>query len=113
MQEVARLSKDLTVTVGDDAWDLLIGVVLEPIGQVNDVLMWLENIATLVAAFLDLFRNKDDLVKECSYAINYNHIYWVNRFFPNGRVGWEEVVASIWFGQSVKSPRLDNILPLE
>ncbi|KAK8124329.1 uncharacterized protein PG998_000088 [Apiospora kogelbergensis] len=69
MNEIARRSSDMAVSVGDANWDFLIGLV-GPVGQVNDVIFWIENISTLVAAFLDLFRNQDDMVKECSYAFS-------------------------------------------
>lgn len=54
MEEIAKTSNAMSVTVGNDVWDELIGPT-GLISQVNEVLMWIENIATLVAALLDLF----------------------------------------------------------
>lgn len=73
MWETARISKDMSISVGHEDWDQIIGLI-GPVGQVNDVLMWIENIVTLIAAFLDLFRNKDDLVKKCSFGYNRDYI---------------------------------------
>lgn len=74
MWEVARLSSEMAFTTGSETWDVLYNLVT-PVGKANSIILWLENIATLVAAFLSWIRNHDDKVKECTYAFNKHWVY--------------------------------------
>lgn len=51
MEYIAQASVDLTVSTGDRNWDFFLGLIT-PIGHVNDVMFWLENVANIVAGFL-------------------------------------------------------------
>lgn len=71
MREVAEKSVHMTKVTGNKNLDFLIGLI-PGMSEVGEVQFWIENIATLVAALLDLFRNYDDKVVEHSYAWNRN-----------------------------------------
>jgi hypothetical protein len=68
LSNYASISIILLFSLGNRNWDYLVGLIPGPIRDLSEVAMWLETISTLIAAFLDLFRNKDDKVKENSYG---------------------------------------------
>lgn len=87
MREVANHSSYLSVSVGDANWDFLIGLIPGPIGEFGEIGFWLENIANLIANFLEIFRNKDDKVMEHSYAYGRDYLL---EYMPDGRyVGYD------------------------
>ncbi|KAI9369186.1 hypothetical protein BJX61DRAFT_173817 [Aspergillus egyptiacus] len=74
MREVANHSSYLSLSVGDEDLDFLIGLIPGPIGDFANIGFWLENIANLIANFLEIFRNHDDKVMEHSYAYSRDYL---------------------------------------
>ncbi|RGP68836.1 hypothetical protein FSPOR_5042 [Fusarium sporotrichioides] len=69
MRELSSLAKSLAHDVGDDTLNALIGL-LPGFSEYSDMMFWIENIAMVIGAFLELFRNKDDKVAEHNYGFN-------------------------------------------
>ncbi|KAF5241625.1 hypothetical protein FAUST_3699 [Fusarium austroamericanum] len=69
MQELSRMAKSLAHDVGDGALNALIGQ-LPGFSQYADMMFWIENVAMVIGAFLEIFRNKDDKVAEHNYGFN-------------------------------------------
>ncbi|KAG8669367.1 hypothetical protein FPOAC2_08694 [Fusarium poae] len=69
MRELSSLAKSLTHDVGNDALNALI-VQLPGFSQYAEMAFWIENVAMIIGAFLDWFRNHDDKVAEHNYGFN-------------------------------------------
>ncbi|CAG1982977.1 unnamed protein product [Fusarium graminearum] len=69
MQELSRMAKSLAHDVGGGALNALIGQ-LPGFSQYADMMFWIENVAMVIGAFLEIFRNKDDKVAEHNYGFN-------------------------------------------
>ncbi|KAH8689298.1 hypothetical protein BGW36DRAFT_273885, partial [Talaromyces proteolyticus] len=67
MSELARMARNLSIDVGNDSLNELIGL-LPGFSEYSDMTFWIENIATLISALLDWLKNKDDKVKENNYG---------------------------------------------
>ncbi|CZS84490.1 unnamed protein product [Fusarium graminearum] len=69
IQELSRMAKSLAHDVGGGALNALIGQ-LPGFSQYADMMFWIENVAMVIGAFLEIFRNKDDKVAEHNYGFN-------------------------------------------
>jgi hypothetical protein len=69
MNELSRLAKSLAHDVSDKPLNELIGQ-MPGFSQYATMVFWIENVAMVIGAFLDLFRNQDDKVAEHNYGFN-------------------------------------------
>jgi hypothetical protein len=79
-RELSRMSAQLSVITGNQAWDELIGQI-PAIGMRQEVLFWTQLISQLFADLLDLFRNHDDKVKDAYMVWNLpalDHLFVAN-----------------------------------
>ncbi|KAE8391572.1 hypothetical protein BDV23DRAFT_193115 [Aspergillus alliaceus] len=76
MRDTAEMAKLFAIDVGHDALNQLVGI-LPGAGDYSDLVFWIENIATLIAALLEWLRNKDD--KVCEHNIGYSVDWFVDR----------------------------------
>jgi hypothetical protein len=67
-REISSLASEMSVITGDQGWDELIGLI-PGYDMRQEILFWIENIASFIANMLDIFRNHDDKVAEA-------HLVW-------------------------------------
>ncbi|KAJ0413217.1 hypothetical protein BJY00DRAFT_320007 [Aspergillus carlsbadensis] len=74
-KHLARLAKELSIKVGNDALSELIGQ-LPGFSEYADMVFWIENIAIVIQGLLNLFTNHDDKVKENNYGFSRESLSW-------------------------------------
>jgi hypothetical protein len=93
------MARQLSHDVGDDILNEIIGQ-FPGFSEFDDVMFYIENIATLIVALIDWLKNKDDKVREHSYA--WSHDYFARKgshglilgFNVNGGGrGWNQVYS--------------------
>lgn len=69
MHKLADLARELAIDVGNDVLNEMIGL-LPGFSEYADMIFWMENVAIVIQALLNLFRNDDDKVKENNYGFS-------------------------------------------
>ena len=104
MSELAELARSLCHDVGNNALNELIGQ-LPGFSEYADLMFWIENIATLIAALIDWLKNKDDKVKENSYGWSREYMeekgtHELTLDFNGGSGGHHRVYTEFFFRES-------------
>jgi hypothetical protein len=67
MRDIADYSSEVTKIFHNEYLDTLLGLIPQ-YSQFTDAVFWFENILNFISNLLEIFRNDNDNVKECSYG---------------------------------------------